>query len=188
MTSQSTRTEIATVKEVAPVDGRDGPQWKILMDVSWSQFPIPFWLDQAVVDMPEAESQEKGHSGKYKCTFGRGALKDGKDAAQDYSYKWYINSWDVDADVPVDMPSYTPAAHILAHATTNTAAPGLDPTRMSIERQVAFKGAIELVTSRLIEPRAVGVWTDYFYGCIAGTHIVGDLPAEEEEEEDVLEI
>jgi len=191
MTSQSTRTEIATVKEVAPVDGRDGPQWKILMDVSWSQFPIPFWLDQAVVDMPEAESQEKGHSGKYKCTFGRGALKDGKDAAQDYSYKWYINAWDVDADVPVDMPSYTPAAHTnnTPHTPANTAAPGIDPTRMSIERQVAFKGAIQLVTSQLIEPGAVGVWTDYFYSCIAGTHVVGDLPAAEEEEgEDVLVI
>jgi len=189
MTSQSTRTEIATVKEVAPVDGRDGPQWKILMDVSWSQYPIAFWLDQAVVDMPEAESQEKGHSGKYKCTFGRGALKDGKDAAQDYSYKWYINAWDVDADVPVDMPSYTPAAHTnnTPHTPADLAAPGLDPTRMSIERQVAFKGAIELVTSRLIEPGAVGVWTDYFYGCINGTHVVTeDVP--EAEEEDVLEI
>ena len=191
MTSPSTRTEIATVKEVAPVDGNKGPQWKIQMEVSWSQYPIPFWLDQAVVDEPQAESKDKGHSGKYKCTFGRGALmppgKNGipKDPAQDYSYKWYINAWDVDADVPVDMPSYTPAAH-----TNNTpqtpatpAAPGLDPTRTSIERQVAFKGAIELVTSRFIEPSEVGQWTDYFYGCIAGTHVVTEEVTDAEIEE-----
>ena len=184
MTSQSTRTEIATVKEVSAVEGRNGPQWKVQMELSWSQYPVAFWLDQAVVDMPKADEQ-------HKCTFGRGALmppgKNGapKDPAYDYNYKWYINSWDVDADVPVDVPSYTPAAHTnnTPHTPADLAAPGLDPTRMSIERQVAFKGVIELVTSRLIEPREVGQWTDYFYSCIAGTHVVTEEVTDAEIEE-----
>ena len=183
MTSQHMRTEIATVTEVSAVEGRNGPQWKVTMDVSWSQYPAFFWLDQAVVDMPNPNEQ-------HKCTFGRGALKDGKDAAYDYNYKWYINAWDVDESVPVDGPSYNPPAPYVGaggeHAHTNGTQPPPDMRAVSIERQVAFKGAIELVTSRFIEPGEVGKWTDYFYSCIAGTHIVEDAPVVEEE--DVLSI
>ena len=92
------RTEFVTVAQMIPdVPGRDGPQKEIHLDVSFSQFPIKFWIPQDAPPYPKRGDQ---------CwvTLNRGTLREGRDPSAEYNYRWYINKWDVEQPEGVEAP------------------------------------------------------------------------------------
>ena len=91
-------TEFVTVEQMIPdVPGRDGPQKEIHLDVSFSQFPIKFWIPQDAPPYPKRGDQ---------CwvTLNRGTLREGRDPSAEYNYRWYINKWDVEQPEGVEAP------------------------------------------------------------------------------------
>ena len=74
-------------------------------------------------------------------------------------------------------PQAAPAAP--APAPAQRPAPRLDPQRDSIERQVAAKGAIELLATKAITPEEFDVWFDHILDRIQGRAVAVDAPEEE---------
>jgi hypothetical protein len=79
-------------------------------------------------------------------------------------------------------PQAAPAAP--APAPAQRPAPRLDPQRDSIERQVAAKGAIELVATKAITPAEFDEWFDHILDRIQGREVAVDVPKEESEADD----
>ena len=72
------------------------------------------------------------------------------------------------------------AAPARAQATAQRPAPRMDTQRDSIERQVAAKGAIELVSTKAITPEEFDAWFDHILGRIQGREVVVDAPEEDD--------
>ena len=91
-------TEFVTVEQMIPdVPGRDGPQKEIHLKLSFSQYPVKFWIPQDAPPYPKRGDQ---------CwvTLNRGALREGRDPSAEYNYRWYINKWDVEKPEGVEAP------------------------------------------------------------------------------------
>ena len=191
MTTQVQRTELVTLDKFVPnVAGRDGPQWELHLRTPWTQFPQQMWVTENMFPEPTVGQQ-------YLVTFSRGRLKppgpDGqaKDPSLDWNYRWFIAAWDVSEE---DRVVYTPhdtnhglsTNHGLNFPTSsdgaNGATPRPDPTRVSIERQVALKAAVELAVAQQIMPESIGAWTEYMAQCIAGVTFAADTPAPDADE------
>jgi hypothetical protein len=173
---QVQRTELVTLDKFVPnVAGRDGPQWELHLLTPWTKYPQQFWVAEGMFSEPNVGQQ-------YLVTFTKGRLKapgpDGqvKDPSLDWNYRWFIAAWDVSDEervtyTPPDGAGYTPSAD------TNGSAPRVDHTRVSIERQVALKAAVELAVAQQIMPESIGAWVEYMASCIAGDMFAADIPS-----------
>lgn len=154
-----TKVAFVTVKSMQGVPGNYGLQWESELVVPWSGYPVKFWADQASFpDMGTAEPKSTHY-----VEFQRGRLKpsqDGeeKDPAVDYNYRWNITGWDVEAPAKA--------------STFSSGGSRTDETRISIERQVAFKGAIDLAVGQIIDVNTIIEWTNLFYDCISGVNML----------------
>ena len=165
MTQQNTRTEFCTIVEpIEPVPGKYGPQFKFKASVPWTQYPPTFYVNQNL--MPQADTAEGReallHSDHW-ATFKRGNLmknEDGseKDGELDWNYRWDVVGWDVQA--PANGGS--------------SGGGGGSGRNVSIERQVAFKGAIDLVLGQVIELADVTYYTDIFAQAIADDYLTSE--------------
>ena len=164
MTQQLTRTEFCTIVEpIEAVPGKYGPQCKFKASVPWTQYPPTFYVNQNL--MPKADSPENREAllnTDHWASFKRGSLmknEDGstKDAELDWNYRWDVIGWDVPAETATSGGS-------------SGGGGGSDRNR-SIERQVAFKGAIDLVLGQAIELADVTYYTDIFAQAIADDYI-----------------
>ena len=176
MTTQRVeKTVFATVEKVADVDGRDGPQREVTMEVPWSDYPVRFWLDRDTPPFPKAGDH---------CwvKFNRGRIKDGGDPERDWSYRWYIADYNVEAppegesetSIGSSVPANSGPSSSPKTITARGPGAGSQPTReRSIERQVAFKVVGDLILNGIIKPYEAHFWTEYFARCIAG-EIGGD--------------
>ena len=192
MTTQVQRTELVTLNKFVPnVAGRDGPQWEIHLRTPWSKYAEKCWVPENMFPEPPVVGKQ------YLITFNRGKLKspgsDGlaRDPGLDWNYRWFIAAWDVNEE---DRVVYTPhdtnhglsTNHGLNFPTSNDGANGAtprpDPTRVSIERQVALKAAVELAVAQQIMPESIGAWTEYMAQCIAGVTFAADIPAPDADE------
>jgi len=145
--------------------GNNGPQFFFRARIqAISQHPISFWVEQHLMPMAAtAEQREKlvntGHwvvvrKGKLKPPEKEGANAGiPKDPDMDWNYRYYIQQFDVPA----------PVGGNAGGGTRRTDAAG-----RSIERQVAFKGAIELAVAQLIEIAEIPDLTNHFADAIAG--------------------
>ena len=167
MTTPSTRTEFCTIVEpIEAVPGKYGPQYKFKASVPWTQYPPTFYVNQNL--MPKAdtpESREALVNTDHWASFKRGSLmknEDGttKDPELDWNYRWDVIGWDVPAEATTGGTS----------GTSGTGGGSSDRNR-SIERQVAFKGAIDLVLGQAIELADVTYYTDIFAGAIADDYV-----------------
>jgi len=77
------------VKSCAAVDGRNGPQWLIEVDVDFTQYPLKIYLEQS--DYPDPIK-----AGLYpRCVFERTRLiSPDRDASIDYNWRWRLASFD----------------------------------------------------------------------------------------------
>ena len=79
----------------------------------------------------------------------------------------------------------TQVAPARAQATAQRPAPRMDTQRDSIERQVAAKGAIELVSTKAITPEEFGAWFEFILDKIQAreiyvpSEVAADAPAED---------
>ena len=181
MTTQVQRTELVTLNKFVPnVAGRDGPQWELHLLTPWTKYPQQMWVTENMFPEPTVGQQ-------YLVTFSRGRLKppgpDGqaKDPSLDWNYRWFIAAWDVKEEerivyIPPPDANHTPSDG------ANGATPRPDPTRVSIERQVALKAAVELAIAQQIMPESIGAWTEYMAQCIAGVTFAADIPAPDADE------
>jgi hypothetical protein len=158
-----------TVESVADVQGRNGPQIQLELEVPWSKWPSKFWVNTGVFARPKVGEQ-------HQVRFTRGALKEDADPDMDWNYRWYIGEWDTGESVSPPAPAPTPMP--------SPAVPGgggktrqADPTRRSIERQVAFKGAIDLAAGQIIDIQDVVYWTEIFARCIEDNYEEAATPA-----------
>ena len=89
----------AVVKSCAAVDGRNGPQWLIEVDVDFSQFPLKIYLEQS--DYPDPIQP-----GLYpRCEFRRLRLiSPDRDASIDYNWRWRLASFDAEAPEIPEAP------------------------------------------------------------------------------------
>jgi hypothetical protein len=174
MVEQLTRTEFCTIEgPVEAVTGKYGPQYQFKAAAPWSIYAPMFWVEQKL--MPRAATAEQREALKgtgHWATFRRGPLQkdqegNPKDSELDYSYRWDIIAWDVDAPTGGSTGGGT------GGGTGRTGG-----TNRSIERQVAFKGVIELVLAQLIEIADIPDFTDRFAGIIAGDGM--DEPSNDE--------
>ena len=88
----------AVVKSCAAVDGRNGPQWLIEVDVDFSKYPLKIYLEQA--DYPDPIQP-----GLYpRCEFRRLRLiSPDRDASIDYNWRWRLASFDAETpETPED--------------------------------------------------------------------------------------
>ena len=182
MTTQVQRTEFATVEVFIPnVIGRDGPQWEIHLRTPWSKYAEKCWVPENMFPEPPVVGKQ------YLITFNRGKLKspgsDGlaRDPGLDWNYRWFIAAWDVNEE---DRVVYTPPpdTNHTSNDGANGATPRPDPTRVSIERQVALKAAVELAVAQKIMTESIGAWTEYMAQCIAGVTFAADIPAPDADE------
>ena len=121
----------AVVKSCAAVDGRNGPQWLIEVDVDFSQFPIKIYLEQS--DYPEPIQP-----GLYpRCEFRRLRLiSPDRDASIDYNWRWRLASFDAETpetpetpeDAWVGEPSTIDGSAAPAPAPAPTPAPTPQPS------------------------------------------------------------
>ena len=167
MTTPLTRTEFWTIVEpIEAVPGKYGPQFKFKASVPWTQWPATFYVSQNL--MPQADtpaSREALLNTGHWASFKRGSLmknEDGttKDPELEWSYRWDVIGWDVPAE----------AATSGGGSSRGGGGGGSDRNR-SIERQVAFKGAIDLVLGQVIELADVTYYTDIFAGAIADDYL-----------------
>ena len=173
MTQQLTRTEFCTIVEpIEAVPGKYGPQYKFKASVPWTQYPPTFYVNQNL--MPKADTPENREAllnTDHWVSFKRGNLmknEDGstKDAELDWNYRWDVIGWDVPAET--------------ATSGGSSGGGGSDRNR-SIERQVAFKGAIDLVLGQAIELADVTYYTDIFAQAIADDYITSEELAADRE-------
>lgn len=137
MTTEPVRKRInLEVKSAAPVEGNYGPQWELAIQWPWSQYPSKAWIDRDV-DGPTLQSDT------YTCVVERGELKDAQKGTAEWNYKWKIIDFETNVtsistvSIPEDKPGII-----------DTTAPEYrDPTRVSIERQVCLKAAVELAAA-----------------------------------------
>ena len=134
--------------------GNRGPQWKLpeAMIRTLSKFPSTYWIDRKDGDSPPAP-------GTYRSRIVRGRLKDGKTGQYDNHYRWYIQDFGLDPNVvsarDVPTPTPTQAWQNADHTTSGSirtswqpvpaGTPPIDVKRNSIERQVVFKAAVDLL-------------------------------------------
>lgn len=141
------RVLVTLTEEAVAVQGRDGPQWKLKVQYPWSQYPQDTWIDQGGEG---SEGDNRPQAGEYWCMVRRGLLLDGKDGTREFHYRHWINSIGVDDAVPEypvmgggDRPTsaaiHSPSS--AQHSVKVDETPFRDPTRDSIERQVALKEA-----------------------------------------------
>ena len=76
----------------------------------------------------------------------------------------------------------TQAAPAHAQAPAQRPAPRLDTQRDSIERQVAAKGAIELLATKAIAPEEFDAWFDHILDKIQGREVAVVVDAPEEDD------
>jgi cell pole-organizing protein PopZ len=163
------RTVRLTVKECSHVvDSRSNDQWKLKVDVPWSQYADTMYLDYAVPDGEPVIGQQ------YPCAISPRNIKkaqDGteKDPQQEYNWWWKIDRWNVDGSSPVDAPpaptgqvkDNAPAQTSYTTTTRNNAGPvqitsweeqPMKPDhpskRRSIERQASLKAAIDYLQDK----------------------------------------
>ena len=160
MVEQLTRTEFCTIDgPVEAVAGKFGPQFQFKATVPWTIYAPMFWVNQSLMPLAATAEQREALKGTgHWATFKRGPLQKDqfenlKDPELEYSYRWDIISWDVPAPVGGGTGS----------GTGRTGG-----TNSSIERQVAFKGVIELVLAQLIEIADIPDFTNRFAEIIAG--------------------
>ena len=181
MVSQNLRVEQCTITEpIEPVSGNYGPQFKFKASVPWTQYPPTFYVNQNL--MPQADTAEKREAlinTDHWAQFKKGQLlknQDGseKDPELDWSYRWAIVAWAVKAPDNVGGAGGAGGGGSLK-----------DRERRSIERQVAFKGAIDLAVGQLIDVSEISNFVDIFHGAIADDYITADeLAAGRAPEED----
>ena len=129
-TQGETRDVQIEVRTCAPVDGNQGPQWQVEFVVpSISKFPQKSWFDRTGTGQGIAP-------GTYNATIERGKLKDGKDPNTDFNWYWNLISTHGNA---------TAQAEPYRSATTADGQKAPRTTDQRIQRQVAFKGAVDVV-------------------------------------------
>ena len=168
MVTQTLRVEQCTIVEpIEAVAGKYGPQFKFKASVPWTQYPPTFYVNQNL--MPEADTAEKRETllnTDHWAQFKKGQLlknQDGteKDSELEWSYRWDIVAWDVKE--PEQSAGGGGGGGSLK-----------DRERRSIERQVAFKGAVELAAAQLIDVSEISNFVDIFAGAIADDYITSD--------------
>ena len=182
MVTQTLRVEQCTIVEpIETVAGKYGPQFKFKASVPWTQYPPTFYVNQNL--MPEADTPEKRETllnTDHWAQFKKGQLlknQDGteKDSELEWSYRWDIVAWDVKE----------PEQSAGGAGGGSGGARNFSTERRSIERQVAFKGAVELAVAQLIDVSEISVHVDLFAGAIADDYITADeLAANRPPEED----
>lgn len=180
MVEQLTRTEFCTIDgPVEAVAGKFGPQFQFKATVPWTIYPPMFWVEQKLMPLAATAEQREALKGTgHWATFRRGPLQkdqDGnpKDSELDYSYRWDIIAWDVPAPVGGGTGSGGTGGGTGGGRKS-------DRERISIERQVAYKGVIELAVAQLIEIAEIPDLTDRFAESIAGDGM--DEPSNDEVE------
>ena len=151
-----------TIDSFAAVQGRDGPQWKLTCSVPWSkpEYKSSFYIDRE-------EGAAPPEPGLYRCLLRRSAAPYTNrntgvqgDGSVEWHYNWYMNEFALDPETHAvrDSPSPTPAqAHdenakrqaVTPHPLPPGTPPPLDVTRNSIERQVVFKAAVDIVVAAI---------------------------------------
>jgi hypothetical protein len=148
--------DMGDVRTAAPVEGKYGPQWELVVQWSFSNYTSRAWIDRD----PSVTAIAPG---KYWCIIERrklNAKQDGTihDGSQHWMYQWQIVGFDVgdDADPPVNVPSVAPITPINAgQASVNVASiPKTSDTtnrddhpnkRASIERQSWNNNRIQIM-------------------------------------------
>jgi len=91
-------TEFVTVEQMIPdVPGRDGLQTELHLTVSFSRYPVKFWIPKDLPPHPKRGDQRW-------VTLQRGTLKEGRDPSAEYNYRWYIYKWDVEKPEGLEVP------------------------------------------------------------------------------------
>jgi|TARA_Y100000310_G_C20676131_1_gene813152 hypothetical protein len=189
--NRPTETDIRTV--TLTVDGirgqrqgRDGSnQLSVYANIPalGSQYPTgPLWV-------AEEDAPVVGQA--YTVQIRKGNLKKGKDGSRDWDYWWEVDVWNVQGVAPDPVQPRPPAFAQGPQAPVQPSsgqqgspqqpapqrAPVADPTRMSIERQVAAKEATQILIAAkaLTGPGIVDEWlrgawqewADHIYGWIS---------------------
>lgn len=158
------------VQTCAPVEGLYGAQWELKVQYPFSKFPTTTWVERD--DVPEPVEP-----GTYRCLIHRDGLKEGKDGSADFHYNWRILELGLTRPVENDTPKDKPAPK-----SDNKPRPALT-TDERIQRQVAFKGAVEIAVAliaktKLTDPdmstAIVSDLTDAFDAILSGS----DLPTQ----------
>ena len=167
-----TTEEIITlmdVKKASTVQGNNGPQWELTVTWPWTvgQNTDRTWLDKdKYPDEPDA--------GSYKVAANHRSVKNKREGGQHDGSKPWMWNWTVTrflgpdavlqdggqpqtaAAAPQHAGTGTPEKRETGASTPATWVDQRDPTRASIERQVALKAAVELAGYNITMGKAIG--------------------------------
>lgn len=189
-------TTDVTIEKVSEVLGHEGAQWELAVRWPWTPANARY-ADRCWIDKGKAPDVRAGHYMVDIVSLGIKAAAEGK-GSFDGSQRW-MHRWKIIRFVDTVAPQPVVAAPLYKPPGEPSIAPEVryfDDRQQSIERQTAFKGAIELAghllslgTSALENDETLVAWiadkTAQFRGILAGTPIAqthqgegaqGDLP------------
>ena len=170
MTAVTEIATTATIVKTSEVDGRDGPQWELELRWPWTnpQYVDKVWLSKKDYQAAPA----RGAQNVIAIKTGNKKKRDG--TYYDGSQPWQCNYRILSFGGPGVQTSTPPAANATAATTARPGANYSDPRQASIERQVAFKAAVDLLIANVIQlspdqhvDDALYWWTDRFVGILA---------------------
>ena len=147
-TNAATRETSVTIQKVAAAEGREGPQWELHVRWPWTpqaaKFPERCWIDKALAPMLEPGLYHVTAADKGVKPAGEG--KEPLDGTQPWMHRWQIVAFGEKAAAQegagpsADAPPQEPEDEMPEPSGRRHR----DPTRDSIERQVALKAAVEM--------------------------------------------